>query len=132
MTVRVFLVPMVGPLDGKGTRENPWRPKYLREMNLDFSSQGNLRGCMLCRIEGDDKSLESLAAQPDVVEVVAGQDERSKNQVREMTAASGLTLEASADLSLEGLRASIAAHKRSETKEARDALAESMRSRRGT
>lgn len=66
---------MVGPADGKGTREDPWRPKYLRELNLRFSSQGNLRSHMLCAVaedDGDVANLSELAAQPDVIELPAG------------------------------------------------------------
>lgn len=71
--MRTFLIPMTGPAaGGKGTREDPWRPKYIREANLRFASRGNLRFAMLCEVQGPDADLEMLAAQPDVIELATG------------------------------------------------------------
>jgi hypothetical protein len=69
MAARHFLLPMVGPADGKGTRADPWRPKYLRELGLSYSIR-NGRDFCLAEVWGDEKALEQLAAMPDVEEVL--------------------------------------------------------------
>ena len=70
--MRTFVIPMVGPAAGKGTSENPWRPKYVHEAGLSYSSQGNFRYAMLCVVKGTDTELDALAAHADVVEVTPG------------------------------------------------------------
>lgn len=54
---------------GIGTREDPWRPKYLQELGLDFSSIANFRTHMECYVSGDAQALDELAQKPDVEEL---------------------------------------------------------------
>ena len=78
MAIAFVLCPMIGPAIGKGTREDPWRPKYLQELGVAFSSMGNRRTEMLCRVEGTEEQLAALAANPDVQELDAKSAETLK------------------------------------------------------
>lgn len=67
---RYFLIPMQAPANGtgRGTRTDPWRPKYLKELGLSYSIR-NARDFCLADVWGDDKALDELASMPDVEEV---------------------------------------------------------------
>lgn len=82
MAARWFVIPMQKPVDpsGFGTRDDPWRPKYLREAGLGFTDGANFRYWMICRVTyGSDDIydpagealLDTLAARPDVHEIRA-------------------------------------------------------------
>lgn len=70
MNTRTFLIPMQSPANGtgKGTRADPWRPKYLQELGLSFSIQ-NARDFCIAEVTGPNLVLDQLAKKPDVVEL---------------------------------------------------------------
>lgn len=77
--MRTFLIPMQAPVNGtgKGTREDPWRPKYLKELGLGLNNASAVRGqegFYLGEVGGPEKAIEQLAAQPDVVELTESDD----------------------------------------------------------
>jgi hypothetical protein len=53
---------------GKGTRADPWRPKYLAELGLTFSIH-NARDFCIADVTGPNCVLDELAARKDVVEL---------------------------------------------------------------
>jgi hypothetical protein len=70
MNTRSFLIPMQAPVNdtGKGTRADPWRPKYLMELGLAFSIH-NARDFCIADVTGPNCVLDDLAARKDVVEL---------------------------------------------------------------
>jgi hypothetical protein len=70
MNTRTFLIPMQAPANGTGigTRADPWRPRYLRELGLSFSIH-NARDFCIAEVTGPNLVLDQLAAKPDVVEL---------------------------------------------------------------
>jgi hypothetical protein len=70
MNTRSFLIPMQAPANGtgKGTREDPWRPKYLAELGLTYSIH-NARDFCIADVTGPNCVLDDLAAKKDVVEL---------------------------------------------------------------
>jgi hypothetical protein len=69
--MRMFLIPMLAPANGsgKGTRQDPWRPKYLRELGLSYSIH-NARDFCLAEVWGDEKAMDELSTRPDVAELL--------------------------------------------------------------
>jgi len=69
--MRRFRIPLQAPVNGtgRGTRDDPWRPKYLQELGLDFSSFERTREHMCCVVSGDEAALDHLAQYPDVEEL---------------------------------------------------------------
>jgi len=70
MTVK-FAIPMQAPASGRGTPQDPWRPKYLRETSgIRRWSMITDRSRALVTIEdADESALAQLRAQPDVREL---------------------------------------------------------------
>jgi hypothetical protein len=70
MNTRTFLIPMQAPANGtgKGTRADPWRPRYLQELGLSFSIL-NARDFCIAEVTGPNMVLDQLAAKKDVVEL---------------------------------------------------------------
>lgn len=70
MNTRTFLIPMQAPANGtgKGTRADPWRPRYLQELGLSFSIH-NARDFCVADVTGPNLVLDQLAAKKDVVEL---------------------------------------------------------------
>ena len=94
MATRTFLIPMQAPANGtgKGTRADPWRPKYLLERGLDFSIV-NARDFCLAHVTGDDAALDALEAEPDVIELPQDDQEirpGKQGRMRAMLAQAGI------------------------------------------
>ncbi len=71
---RWFVLPMVPPANAqrKGTPDDPWRPKYLRERGLGHTASCQFRYWILCQVIGSDADLDLLDPLPDVVELKPG------------------------------------------------------------
>lgn len=116
--MRYFLIPMQAPANGtgKGTKVDPWRPKYLRESGLSYSIH-NAREFCLAQVWGDEKALEELAGMSDVEEVFDSSEAISGQKLTKVLAAvRGLSLrnvDTGHDF-LVSLRESIAAKQRAE------------------
>ena len=123
--IRTFIVPMVGPASGKAIREDPWRPKYLQEAGLFHSSLGNFRYAMLCKVEGEEAALDTLAAQTDVIEIGAARlTAQKETEISALLAKRGIVADmqkAGSDLVTE-LSAAICAKQATETTTDREAV----------
>lgn len=53
---------------GIGTRADPWRPKYLKELGLSYTIR-NAREFCLAEVWGEEKALTQLAGMSDVEEL---------------------------------------------------------------
>ncbi len=98
--VRWFVIPMRNPStpDGRGTLDDPWRPKYLQELGLTATNGTSFRYWVLVSID-DAPALDTLAAYPDVHEITDRPiPARKRTIIRNWLTKRGVT----ADLTLTG------------------------------
>lgn len=87
--MRYFLIPMQAPVNGtKGTKQDPWRPKYLKELGLNFSIR-NARDVCLAEVSGDESAMDELAAENDVEEIPDDTDDLPPGRLVRIVARSG-------------------------------------------
>lgn len=100
---RTFIVPMVPPVNAskKGTAEDPWRPKYMRELGLGYTNGITFRYWSMYDAIGSDAAMDTLASQPDVHEITPGTSipANKRNQIANWLAKRNIT---DADLTLQG------------------------------